>query len=452
MNFRTNQNRFQIMKVKSIKVLVLFILILGTEVQAQNNSLSLEDAVSLAGQNNYDIRISAEQAEAARAQFQQANAVFLPQLSIEETAIRTTDPINAFGIKLSQKSITAADFAPAVLNDPDAISNFNTRLSFQQPVFNLDGIYERSAAQSAYKSAREMAEYTQFYQTFLVKQYYYQIVLLREKRDVINGSVEVAKSIVKQSNDYFDQGLITKADLLEAKVQLSKATEELIRTENEIESTIDTFSLLIGDQLSYSVEFSDDLEIDQVLQPQLTQSEFKNSGLDAMNFKLEATRNALKASKFKFLPRLNVFGSYEFNDDQLIGLENSNYTLGASLRWDLFKGSQNLNSVKQKKAELKTMELSYNQEAAKLNNAVRKAERSLEETIQLIGLNQLSAEQAQEDFSIRKNRYDQGLEKVSDLLIAENQSIQMQLMLLQSQFEYKVNLASLEFLLETNFN
>ena len=440
------------MKVKSIKVLVLFILILGTEVQAQNNSLSLEDAVSLAGQNNYDIRISAEQAEAARAQFQQANAVFLPQLSIEETAIRTTDPINAFGIKLSQKSITAADFAPAVLNDPDAISNFNTRLSFQQPVFNLDGIYERSAAQSAYKSAREMAEYTQFYQTFLVKQYYYQIVLLREKRDVINGSVEVAKSIVKQSNDYFDQGLITKADLLEAKVQLSKATEELIRTENEIESTIDTFSLLIGDQLSYSVEFSDDLEIDQVLQPQFTQSEFKNSGLDAMNFKLEATRNALKASKFKFLPRLNVFGSYEFNDDQLIGLENSNYTLGASLRWDLFKGSQNLNSVKQKKAELKTMELSYNQEAAKLNNAVRKAERSLEETIQLIGLNQLSAEQAQEDFSIRKNRYDQGLEKVSDLLIAENQSIQMQLMLLQSQFEYKVNLASLEFLLETNFN
>ncbi len=440
------------MKVKSIKVLVLFILILGTEVQAQNNSLSLEDAVSLAGQNNYDIRISAEQAEAARAQFQQANAVFLPQLSIEETAIRTTDPINAFGIKLRQKSITAADFTPAVLNDPDAISNFNTRLSFQQPVFNLDGIYERSAAQSAYKSAREMAEYTQFYQTFLVKQYYYQIVLLREKRDVINGSVEVAKSIVKQSNDYFDQGLITKADLLEAKVQLSKATEELIRTENEIESTIDTFSLLIGDQLSYSVEFSDDLEIDQVLQPQLTQSEFKNSGLDAMNFKLEATRNALKASKFKFLPRLNVFGSYEFNDDQLIGLENSNYTLGASLRWDLFKGSQNLNSVKQKKAELKTMELSYNQEAAKLNNAVRKAERSLEETIQLIELNQLSAEQAQEDFSIRKNRYDQGLEKVSDLLIAENQSIQMQLMLLQSQFEYKVNLASLEFLLETNFN
>lgn len=440
------------MKVKSIKVLVLFILILGTEVQAQNNSLSLEDAVSLAGQNNYDIRISAEQAEAARAQFQQANAVFLPQLSIEETAIRTTDPINAFGIKLRQKSITAADFAPAVLNDPDAISNFNTRLSFQQPVFNLDGIYERSAAQSAYKSAREMAEYTQFYQTFLVKQYYFQIVLLREKRDVINGSVEVAKSIVKQSNDYFDQGLITKADLLEAKVQLSKATEELIRTENEIESTIDTFSLLIGDQLSYSVEFSDDLEIDQVLQPQLTQSEFKNSGLDAMNFKLEATRNALKASKFKFLPRLNVFGSYEFNDDQLIGLENSNYTLGASLRWDLFKGSQNLNSVKQKKAELKTMELSYNQEAAKLNNAVRKAERSLEETIQLIELNQLSAEQAQEDFSIRKNRYDQGLEKVSDLLIAENQSIQMQLMLLQSQFEYKVNLASLEFLLETNFN
>lgn len=440
------------MKVKSIKVLVLFILILGTEVQAQNNTLSLEDAVTLAGQNNYDIRISAEQAEAARAQFQQANAVFLPQLSIEETAIRTTDPINAFGIKLRQKSIKAADFAPAVLNDPDAISNFNTRLSFQQPVFNLDGIYERSAAQSAYKSAREMAEYTQFYQTFLVKQYYYQIVLLREKRDVINGSVEVAKSIVKQSNDYFNQGLITKADLLEAKVQLSKATEELIRTENEIESTIDTFSLLIGNQLSYSVEFSDDLEIDQVLQPQLTQSEFKNSGLDAMNFKLEATRNALKASKFKFLPRLNVFGSYEFNDDQLVGLENSNYTLGASLRWDLFKGSQNLNSVKQKKAELKTMELSYNQEAAKLNNAVRKAERSLEETIQLIGLNQLSAEQAQEDFSIRKNRYDQGLEKVSDLLIAENQSIQMQLMLLQSQFEYKVNLASLEFLLETNFN
>ncbi len=54
----------------------------------------------------------------------------------------------AFGSKLNQEILTQNDFNPALLNDPSQIENYATKFEIQQPLINVDGIYQRKAAKT----------------------------------------------------------------------------------------------------------------------------------------------------------------------------------------------------------------------------------------------------------------------------------------------------------------
>jgi len=63
-----------------------------------------------------------------------------------------------------------------------------------------------------------------------------------------------------------------------------------------------------------------------------------------------------------------------------------------------------------------------------------------------LNLTNLALEQSKEALRIRTNRYKQGLEKTSDLLISETKYLQKQLEYLQTVFNYNFTKAYVNFL------
>ena len=63
-----------------------------------------------------------------------------------------------------------------------------------------------------------------------------------------------------------------------------------------------------------------------------------------------------------------------------------------------------------------------------------------------MNLSKLAHEQSQEAFRIRENRFKQGLEKTTDLLLSETQMAQKELEYLQAVFEYNFTKEYAEFL------
>ena len=63
-----------------------------------------------------------------------------------------------------------------------------------------------------------------------------------------------------------------------------------------------------------------------------------------------------------------------------------------------------------------------------------------------MNLTQLALQQSEESLRIRTNRYKEGLERTSDLLMAETQYVQKQLEYYQTIFEYNYAHAYLQFL------
>ncbi|MBT8314325.1 MAG: TolC family protein, partial [Maribacter sp.] len=97
--------------------------------QAQETLLISKDEVltKVLSENN-SLKMSEQDVLAAKGDYNQTNAVLLPNISIAHTGIATTNPLMAFGSKLNQAILTQADFNPLLLNDPNQIEDYATRI------------------------------------------------------------------------------------------------------------------------------------------------------------------------------------------------------------------------------------------------------------------------------------------------------------------------------------
>jgi outer membrane protein TolC len=440
--------------MRNLKIHLIFLLLFASSLAAQTQTvemkLSLKDALLKASENNWEINKAKAQARAAKADYRQTNSVFLPSVSLSHTGVATNDPLSSFGFKLKQEIVTEADFNPLVLNDPDQIRNFNTKIEVQQPLFNLDGIYGRKAANASMKAVDFKTERTIKYTKFEVKKAYYQLELAKEAVSVLQSSKEAARSALEVSENNLKQGFIKDADLLSAKIRVLEIDNQLVEASNQLKSAGEYLAYLLGLDIDVVIVPTDNLEQKPSLLNGIAQ-DFKienRSDINAYKKGVEARENMLKSQKMQFLPRLNAFGAYEWNDEQLFGTSASNYLIGASLSWNLFSGYKNIAKVQKAKAELKISELDFHEYLSRNNMEIQAAKRNLKVAYDKIELSKLAKEQAEEVYRIRSNRYKQGLEKTTDLLYSETVSMSKNLAYINSLFNYHVAIFQLELLLE----
>lgn len=412
--------------------------------------LSLSDAIELGVEQNRQLNMARADVDIAGSRYDQSMAVFLPSLTLEENAVFTNDPITAFSFKLKQESITAADFNPTTLNDPDDAENYTTKLSVKQPVFNMDGFSERSAASYMKKSSESKLRATESEIRYRIQQSYYQYMLSGGKIDVLKQSKRVIDEILDQSQDYFDQGMITKADLLGARVQSLNTAQMLEEAKNQAATAEDQLRFLLGIREQTPIAPSTKLLQEQINATfsELTMPE--NSMLQAVEYQVSAAREMKDAATYSFVPRINLFGSYEYNDSELFGFNANSYTFGASLQWNLFGGFEQIGKIQESKANLRKAEIAYDQQREQVAMNVRRAKRTIYQAQTQLEMARAAAEQAMEDVRIRTDRYEEGLESTSDLLRAEASLREARLNKLMSIFKYNMAVATLEMLYETD--
>jgi outer membrane protein TolC len=168
--------------------------------------------------------------------------------------------------------------------------------------------------------------------------------------------------------------------------------------------------------------------------------------IKAMQLASNAYEEMHKADKMTFLPRLNAFGSYEIYDNKIFQGDANGYLIGAQLRWDIFQGSRRFGKAQKSKAEFEQSKLEYNQYVSKSNLELNKVKRQLIDAKNSLELSRLAVKQSKESLRIRKNRFKEGLEKTSDLLMAETQFAQKKLEYYQTIFEHNYTQTYLEFL------
>ncbi|WP_281846615.1 TolC family protein [Olleya namhaensis] len=431
---------------KTIYLLILALCIGTLFLQAQDLvPITKTEVLTIVSENNTSIKISKQDFNAAKADYRQTNAVFLPNITASHTAMATSNPLMAFGSKLNQEILTQNDFNPALLNDPSQIENYATKFEIQQPLINLDGIYQRKAAKSKMEAMSLKTERTQDYLVFEVDKAYMQLQLAYKAVAVLEKALEAANANKKLADDSFKQGYLQRADVLNVEVRVTEVQNQLQSAKSNVQNASNYLSFLMNDDTYVVYTPTDELTVSTFTLEDKMVSE-NRSDIKAMQLATNAYEAMNKADKMAFLPRLNAFGSYELYDDKIFQGDANGYLFGAQLSWDLFQGSKRFGKVQKSKAEFEKSKLEYKQYVSQSNLELNKAKRAFLDADNKLKLTTLALQQSEESLRIRTNRFKEGLEKTSDLLIAETQYAQKQLEYYQTIFEYNYTQAYLQFL------
>jgi len=444
------QPNFAIIKIISMKYnmkyIAVLILILYLPVNAQEIiSIDKSEVIIKIKNRNLSLKISAEEFNKAQADYWQTNAIFLPNITASHTGFTTTNPLMAFGSKLNQGILTQADFNPALLNNPTQTQNFATIIKVEQPLINMDGVYQRKAAKSKMKAMSLQTQRTEEYLVFEVEKAYMELQLAYKAVTVLEKALQAANENQKLAENSFKQGYLQRADVLNVEVRVTEVQNQLQQAKSNVQNASNYLSFLMNEEAYVQYIPSDELNIQTVSMIDTKISE-NRSDIKAMQLASNAYGDMNKAEKMTFLPRLNAFGSYELYDNKIFQADANGYLVGAQLSWDLFNGSKRFGKVQKSKAEFEKSKLEYDQYLSKSNLELNKAKRMLMDAENKLNLSKLALTQSEESLRIRTNRFKEGLEKTTDLLAAETQFSQKQLEYYQTIFEYNYAQAYLKFL------
>ncbi|WP_218598074.1 TolC family protein [Polaribacter sp. NJDZ03] len=427
-----------------ITILCLFTVTFLVEAQ-EIKPISKAEVLAKVAEKNTTIQISEEEFNASKADYRQTNAVFLPNITASHTGISTTNPLMSFGSKLNQEILTAADFNPAILNDPTTTRNFATKIEIQQPLINLDGFYKRKAAKTKMEAMSLKTERTQDYLAFEVDKAYMQLQLAYKAVEVLEKALDAANANKQMADNSFKQGFLQRADVLNVEIRVTEVKNQLQTAKSNVQNASNYLSFLMNDESDVLYKPTESLVVASFNVDNKTISE-NRADIKAMHLASKAYEAMNKADKMAFLPRLNAFGSYEMYDNKIFQGDANGYLIGAQLSWDIFQGSKRFGKAQKSKAELEKSKLEYNQYVSKSNLELNKVKRQLVDAKNSLELTGLAVQQSEESLRIRKNRFKEGLEKTSDLLMAETQFAQKQLEYYQTIYQFNFTQTYLNFL------
>jgi outer membrane protein TolC len=395
-----------------------------TSAPALAETLDFRQCVETALAQNPDLSISRSQIDQAEAGLRQAEGGRLPRLNVSLTATHTNDPLNAFGLKLSQERIGAADFIPATLNDPKAVDNLNTRVELLWPVYTggqVQSYVAQAQAQVRAAQSGDQAARQQLIRQVLMA--YQGVHTARAFVSVAEESLSAAQEYARITERMHRQGLAVKSDMLSARVHLEDARVRLAEARNGVASALDRLRLLLGKSLD------DALDVGAPVMPGMPdggdadlrrQAIANHDGLRALRNQMEAAGAQVEAARAGHRPQVNVVLRQDWNDDK-VGLDASSYTVAGVLSWTLFDGGATRAGVD--RAEAGRMEL-----AARLRQAedgvslqVSEARRKSLEAETRIQARELAVEQAEEARRLVRKRYENGMATLVELLAAQAQ-------------------------------
>jgi len=435
---------------------------------ANLQNLSLNQALKIVKSDNLELKISRFEEQMKEYEAQAVDGMNYGKLDLTLSAIRSNDALNAFGFKLQSREANFGDFGfsdflggiggmmqmsegdfamfsqmlndpsaqeqmlatePSDLNFPDARNHYQTKVSYQIPLYTGGKLTEYGNIMHAMHRMSQMDTSKLLNaKIFQVKKTYYDISLvdnyILNLRKILDN-IDTLEGIVK-SMKY--EGYAQDVDVLE--VQARRAEADSLYNQATLNRA-----------LAYQfLSFLLNQDVDSIKgvhtkapTPKIELSDIYRDNIDIQKAKLglEISQMAIDVEKANFLPMVGAFGEYGSADDEFLNefTDKDSYTVGVQVSMNLFNGG--IDKANLEKAKVKNMQVSSQVELAKRGIALKVKQLNT----QILSLEaDLNSHQKQLTFASRvyesyRGRYKEGVVSISDVLIKQSKQLEILLKL-----------------------
>ena len=297
---------------------------------------NLKFYTELALKNNLKLNAERKNLESTKQSKKISRSEFLPSLTIEGNQTSTTSTN-----KVSQSG--------GVLSD----SNLDTEsksITLEQKIFSgFKGIntFKKSELETK-KASLKLKKVEQ--QTILDTASAYFDLIYKSKSEKFNlSNVNLLERQFESDNARLQKGEITLTDLAQSESSLAGANADLIKAKTEFFSSKSNFERVIGEKVPKIDTLSEKIIID--LPTSLTDSLDKanTSNLDLLISKIdyEISKKNLSIEKSRLSPSASINISKTENKDLNSTIDEKNdETVKATITWPIFKGGENISTIK----------------------------------------------------------------------------------------------------------
>lgn len=431
------------MKMKRTLAALSFVLLSAVGSQAAG-PLSLKEAVELGLSDNHGLKASAAATNAAREEIGMARGRLLPKITFEERYMRTNNPTFAFSSKLNQERFSSQDFAIDSLNGPEAINDFQTSLSIEQPVYARKALVGLGMAKEEYSASRDELSRSREETAFNIVNAFLSVNTAAGFMQAAEAGVADSKEHLRIAEARHTGGLGLFSDVLRARTGLLESEQKLISARKGLTLARRSLGLLLGIDEEVSVTSSGfDMPL-RAINHYLSSAQ-ERGDLKSMIKRRENARAAVSLANSDYFPMVGVGGSYFLNDhEKPFGSEGESWQVSAFLRWNIFDSARSHEAAR---ARLKSIEAGERLEEMKqfVSFSVHKAYLNVEETGKNTELAEAALKSAEEGERLVRLRYENSLSPLVDLLDAEASLSNARASVVMRKNAYAVSLAALSF-------
>jgi len=421
------------MKTERLLLIISLLLITGAVGQ---DRLTLDQAIELAMEHNYAIRVARTEAQISRNNYHPGNAGMLPELAA--TASTSHSVSNS---KQTYVTGNVIDRTNAVSDAKNLAMNFNWTLFDGLAMFaNLNKLRE-------FRDMGEL-EARQAVETTLndVISAYYDILRQKQLRQSLDEAVTISEQRMKISEAKHAMGSESRFDLLNAKVDLNQDRSSLVNQEISLNNARTSLNELLGRAGDLHFEVVDSIAFTRRLTlPELRQGLLQNNTeLLWARKNLRVAKLEVAAARAPMLPRFGVNGGYPVpRSESQSGLMHSNkthgYNYGVNASYTLFDGFtihrnwQNAR-VMERRNELRVLEL-QNQLEAELTRLFQYYQANMT----LIEMEQENVEVARENVAISMEKYRLGSISALQMRDIQVKYLNAESRLISAQYSAKIH-------------
>ncbi len=416
---------------------------------AEELQLTLAEAQAYAVEHNARLAGARAELRAAEGLRMQTGSGYLPSLRLTQAWTRTNDPVNAFGVRLKQGRFTEEDFAVERLNDPDDISNWQTKLDVQQPIFDGIASWSRRKEASAGVLASEAELQLQTLEVrFAVARAYWALVLASAASQTVRERLETSRAVARDAEARHAEETIALSDLLAAQLRVVELEEEIILAENHVAAAIEALTLELGLGASTRVAVRDSLaqpaevaDVDSLVQ----KAALQRPDLRAAAHRVAAANAAATAARGAYWPRLDAFASAEINTQDLGDRDGDSWSFGGLLSWDLWSGGRIRGGHREARSHAAVMAAQADFASQRAEREVRQAHREVQAARQRVSVADAAWGLARERLRVVSLQVGEESATTTDLLAAQDGDTQARLRRMQALHDANVGVARLRW-------
>ncbi|GAB4291987.1 MAG: TolC family protein [Ignavibacteriaceae bacterium] len=427
------------------KIIMLFLF--AGSLFAQERVLTLQESLDIGLQNSKDLKISQSRINYSDAKLSEINSQFLPQFKLFGNYTRLSDNIPAF-------EFTSPFFPNAIRVSEPLYNNYTFKLGFTQPLFTgFKLLSSRSAAKYNLQASESDYSKEQNEVAFNIYNAYWNYYKAEEVKNVIEQTLQQIENHLRDTRNFYEQGLVSNNDLLKLEVQYSNTQLMLIEAENNLKIARINFNKALGIDLESqtkvaAIEKSMSL-VNYDLSEILNEAINNRYELKSLAYRVEGSKESINAAKSTFFPSVYLTGNYYYSNpnprfqpakDEF----NYNWDIGVTLSWDVWNWGLTSSQVSQAEQTKIQLETNYDQLKENIQMEVHSNYLNLLKTEEKVKVNKTALEQALENYRITAEKYNLQLASSTDLIDAETLKLQAETNLKTAEVDYQIAKVRLE--------